>query len=111
MQTLLAGQQGDPATIDLALSQVFGSQASAAGSALANLIKGTAAGDPASTQGLLAALQKQIDALNGKGGGTASSPTGGGAVNSGTGGWTDNGDGTWTGPDGGRYTADGQEAL
>ena len=79
LQQLLAGSSGDPSSILLALSQIFGTQSSAAGQALGQNVSQTTTNTR--TAGSNNTLQDILNALRGGGGTTA--PT----------------DNTWTVPD------------
>lgn len=75
LAALTAGSSGNPADIDMALSQIFGSQASEAGKALAELIKNTMANKTGATGSTTtnSLVQTMIDALK-PGGGAAPQP-------------------------------------
>lgn len=60
LQSLIAGSNGNPADIQLALSQIFGNQGANASNALSSLISGKTANSGASSGGYLADLLKQI---------------------------------------------------
>src|SRR5262245_13708166 len=53
LQTLVAGSQGNPADTQLALSQIFGNQSAAAGSAMSGLLQSIMSGGGSSTDSLL----------------------------------------------------------
>lgn len=75
LAALTAGSSGNPADIDMALSKIFGDQSSAAGAALAELIKNTTANRTGSTSAnnTNALVQSLINALR-PGGSSSSTP-------------------------------------
>ena len=79
LQQLVAGSNGNPADIQLALSSIFGNQGANASNALGGLIQNKTAntGNTANTS----YLAQLLAALQGAGGGTASSTGGPGYVN------------------------------
>ena len=74
LQTLIAGQSGNPADTQLALSGIFGNAGADAGNALSSLIGNkTANGGAADTSGY---LQMILDAIKKQGGGTTATAGG-----------------------------------